>query len=176
MTWLKLSDDFGDQCADLSSDAFRTHVEGLLWTMRRETGGRLSVRDVSRFSEVDDPDAAVRELLAAGFWREAEGAYEVVHHIEHQPEPDVIARRRQATAERVRRHRRKRAGLDVEPTGNGVTEHMTSNPVTERVTRDGSGRVGTGATTEPPSRCAVCKGEMDVYEEGQTSHPTCEPS
>lgn len=167
MTWLKLSDDFGDQCADLSSDAFRTHVEGLLWTMRRETGGRLSVRDVSRFSEVDDPDAAVRELLAAGFWREAAGGYEVVHHIEHQPEPDVIARRRQATAERVRRHRRKRAGLDAEPVGNGVTE---------RVTRDGTGRDGTGAPRESAvSRCAVCEEPMEVLEEGQTTHPTCEP-
>jgi hypothetical protein len=34
--------------------------------------------------------------------------------MEHQPEPDLIAKRRELTAERARRHRRKKAGLDDE--------------------------------------------------------------
>lgn len=117
MTWLKLSDDFADECArfELSDAAFRTHVEGLQWAMRRETGGRLTERDVRRFAEVDDPHGAVEELVAAGFWEPFAGGYRVVHHMEHQPEPDLIDRRRKLAAERVRRHRRKKAGLDQQP-------------------------------------------------------------
>jgi len=69
VTWLKLSDDFHDQCAALSDAAYRTHVEALGWVMRRETGGSLSRRDVLRCIETEDPDAAIEELLAGGFWK-----------------------------------------------------------------------------------------------------------
>ncbi len=62
MTWAKLSDSFGDEVAGLSDAAFRTHVEALLWTMRRETDGHLAERDVRRFAETADPAAAVQEL------------------------------------------------------------------------------------------------------------------
>jgi hypothetical protein len=34
-----------------------------------------------------------------------------MHHMQHQPEPEVIAKRRELTAERNRRLRRKKAGL-----------------------------------------------------------------
>jgi hypothetical protein len=133
MTWTKLGDDFADDCAraGLSDAAVRTHTEGLVWAMRRETGGLLDKRDVQRAIETAEPDAAVAELVAAGFWRETSRGWLIVHHMEHQPEPDLIARRRKLTAERVRKHRRRKAGLPDD--GNGVTE---------RVTRVGSGRVG----------------------------------
>lgn len=141
MTWTKLSDDFADDCAraGLSSEAFRTHVEALLWSMRRETGGVITERDIRRFAEAEDVRAAIEELVDAAFWDVAEDGYTVVHHMEHQPEPDVIDRRRKLTAERVRRHRRKKAGLSEEDSGNAVTDGAT-----ERVTRDGTGRDGTG--------------------------------
>lgn len=146
MTWLKLSDDFGEDCARarLSDAAFRTHVEGLVWAMRRETDGYVDDIDVRRFAETSDPKAAVQELVNAGFWRALpNGSLQIIHAMEHQPEADVIAARRKKTAERVRRHRRKAAGLaaveDEEDTGNGVT-----SPVSERVTRVGAGRVGSG--------------------------------
>lgn len=141
MTWTKLSDDFADDCAraGLSSDAFRTHVEALLWSMRRETGGLITERDIRRFAEAENVGSAIAELLEAGFWDPASAGYAVVHHMEHQPEPDVIDRRRQLTAERVRKHRRKKAGLSEEDGGNGVT-----GSATERVTRVGTGRDGSG--------------------------------
>lgn len=179
MTWLKLSDDFGDECAraDLSDAAMRTHVEGLLWCMRRETGGALTKRDVRRFAETADPDAAVTELVNSGFWiREGDG-YRVVQHMEHQPEPDVIDRRRSLTADRVRKHRRKRAGLEAE----------ASNGVTERVTRVGSGRDGepkpsatrrTKGTPEttPKVLCETCNEPLSApaVAAGWTVHPLCE--
>lgn len=145
MTWTKLSDDFGDSCSTLSDAAFRTHVEALIWTMRRETGGFITMRDVRRFAESPHAEMAVTELVAVGWWSVDGQGYRIHHHMEHQPEPDLIAKRRELTTERVRKHRRKKAGLDSTDSGNAVTDG-----VTERVTRDGTGRDGTGSTTDQP--------------------------
>jgi len=167
VTWTKLSDDFPEQCRDLSSDAFRVHVEALIWVMRRETGGVLTARDLRRALEVDDYGPAVAELMAAGLWVVIPEGYRIVHHMEHQPEPEVIAKRREATADRVRRKRLKDAGIDPDTgealpprtprkqggkstetaaadTSNGVTDGVTTC-VTTRVTRDGTGRDGQGS-------------------------------
>lgn len=157
MTWTKLGDEFGDECADLSDAAFRTHVEGLIWTMRRETGGFIVSKDVKRFSESPHAEAAIAELVATGWWSIERQGYRINHHMEHQPEPQLIARRRELTNERVRKHRLKKAGLS------------TSNPVSERVTRDGTGRDGSGKTTTqqeevqgppqaPLTSCSWCQG------------------
>ncbi|HEY1914257.1 MAG TPA: hypothetical protein VGH27_01665 [Streptosporangiaceae bacterium] len=139
MTWTKLSDDFADDCARarLSDAAFRTHVEGLIWTMRRETGGQLDARDVRRAIEAECPGPAIAELAEAGFWAEDGDGWLIMHAMSDQPEPDVIAKRRTSTKERVRKYRREKAGLDpnAPPPRNGVTAR-----VTERVTRVGSGR------------------------------------
>jgi hypothetical protein len=143
MTWLKLSDDFADECArvNLSDAAFRLHVEGLGWVMRRETGGSITQTDLRRFAETVDVRGAVQELCDVGFWTATSRGFVLNHHMQHQPEPDLLAARRTATAERVRKHRRTRAGLK-DDAGNAVTP-----PATERVTRDGSGRDGTGNPT-----------------------------
>jgi hypothetical protein len=116
MTWTKLSDDFADDCAraGLSDAAFRTHVEGLTWSMRRETGGYLDRVDVRKALETKNVAAAIAELLAVGFWQQTEHGYVVRHHMEHQPEPEIIAKRRELAAERNRKLRRKKAGLDDE--------------------------------------------------------------
>lgn len=121
MTWLKLSDDFGDDCARarLTDGAFRTHVEGLLWAMRRENGGVVDDVALRRFAETADPNAAVRELLEVGFWETDGPALQIVHQMEHQPEPEVIAHRRKRDAERQRRKRLRQ--IDEPDTGHGVT-------------------------------------------------------
>lgn len=115
MTWTKLSDDYADQCADLTDAAFRTHTEALVWTMRRESGGYLSSRDVRRLAESPHAEMAVQELVACGWWSVDAQGYRINHHMEHQPEPDLIAKRREMTAERVKKHRRKKAGLEEDP-------------------------------------------------------------
>jgi hypothetical protein len=114
VTWTKLSDDFTDDCAraGLSDSAVRTHVEGLVWTMRRESAGFLDHRDIRKAIETNNSAAAIAELIAVGFWQRLEHGWQIVHHMEHQPEPDLIARRRLLAAERVRKHRRRKAGLD----------------------------------------------------------------
>jgi hypothetical protein len=113
MTWTKLGDEFADECArvGLSDAAFRTHVEGLSWTMRRETAGYLDKIDMRKAIETTNAASAVAELLAVGFWEQTEHGYLVHHHMEHQPEPDLLAKRRELTAERNRKYRRKKAGL-----------------------------------------------------------------
>lgn len=137
MTWLKTSDDFPDQCADLSDAAYRTHHEALSWAMRRENGGRIPYREVKRLAESDDAQRAVMELVNLGFWEDDGGAYVVKHHMEHQPEPELIAKRRELSAERKRKSRLKQAGI-----GQVSQRDRTRDKVRDE-TRD-AGRVGTG--------------------------------
>lgn len=129
MTWTKLSDDFSDECHTLSDAAFRTHVEALIWVMRRETGGHIDSRDLKRFAESPHADMAVTELVACGWWSVEAQGYRVNHHMEHQPEPDLIAKRRELTAQRVKKHRRKKAGLDQEPAPVSASRPVPSRPV-----------------------------------------------
>lgn len=157
MTWTKLTDELPDRAAraGVGDAAFRTHVEGLIWAMRRENGGLLDQRDIRRACETDDPDAAVAELVACGWWRPAgEGRVQIVENMDDQPEPDVIEARRVAAADRQRRHRRKLVKLDQPQSSADAT---TDSSVTGHVTplRDalpGSGRVGTGRDTRSTER------------------------
>jgi len=141
--WLKLSDDFDDDLQGLSSDAFRVHIQGLLYVMRREKSPVITRREVRRFADVDEPEKAIRELLDAGFWVPvAEGNLRIKHHMEHQIEPEVIAARKALNAERQKRHRLKKAGISSSedpPEGETVTRYETRDPG-----RDGSGQVGSG--------------------------------
>jgi hypothetical protein len=153
MVWLKMSDDFGDQCAQagLSDAAFRTHVEGLAWCMRRESGGQLSERDVRRFAESADAESAVQELVRVGFWTKTKGGYVVEHHMDEQVEPEVIARRRKLDAERQRRARLKRVGLgeDGAPPPAAKRESHRKTPSASR--RDNTRDPGLGGSgLEPP--------------------------
>ncbi len=143
MTWLKTSDDYPDDCAraGLSDAAYRTHHEALSWTMRRETGGAISVRDVRRFAETTDPDAAIAELVACGFWEPDDDGYRIVHHMDHQPTPDELEQRRALRRERDRRYRARRLEQTTTPETTRRTSHRTSRPT-------GTGRVGSGTSPE----------------------------
>lgn len=108
MTWTKLTDDFGDQCAKvrLTDAAFRTHVEGMSWAMRRETAGVIDEIDVKRFAETKDPWAAIRELLEIGWWEETgDGRLQIIKNMDQQVEVKVIEARREADNLRQRRKR-----------------------------------------------------------------------
>ena len=112
MTWTKLTDDYGDQHAQLSDAAFRTHTEGLLWVMRRERGARFPKRELRRFAETPQPEDAAAELVVANLWADHGTEYEVVAQYGDQVEPEVIARRRENDAARQRKARLKKAGID----------------------------------------------------------------
>jgi len=146
MTWTKLSDDFTEQCESLSDAAFRTHVEALIWSMKRENGGMIPMGDVKRLAESEHRNEAVAELVEQRFWTQLDNGYRIEHHMEHQPEPDVIAARRALNAQRQQRARRKKVGLDDEPSQRDVTRDESRD-----ATRD-SGRVGSGRNGKPTTR------------------------
>ena len=73
MTWLKLPDDFDDRCDDLSDAAYRTHVNALLYVMRRELGSRFPKRMLRRIAQTADPGVAVTSWLHAGSGRTTAG-------------------------------------------------------------------------------------------------------
>ena len=107
MVWAKLDDAYGDECAVLSDAAFRTHTEGLGWTMRRVTEGRITMRDLRRFAETDDPDKAVAELVEHGWWEDHSSGdgWMILHDMPCQRTREQIEADRAATAERQRRWR-----------------------------------------------------------------------
>jgi hypothetical protein len=107
MVWAKLDDAYGDDCAHLSDAAFRTHTEGLGWTMRRVTEGRITMRDLRRFAETAEPEDAVAELVKTGWWDEHDSGdgWQIVHDMDYQRTREQIEADRAATAERQRRWR-----------------------------------------------------------------------
>src|ERR1700722_16304557 len=76
MTWTKLSDDFSDDCWELSDAAVRLHMEGLVWSNRKLLDCRLVKDEMVRWAK--RPGAA-EELVAAGWWRDDDTVYLIVH-------------------------------------------------------------------------------------------------
>jgi hypothetical protein len=98
MTWVKLGDEFIDQCAnaDLADAAFRTHVEAIGWLYRNEdTSCRVRQAIVLRFAGSLDWKSGIDGLVAAGFWKDYGDGWEIVHHA------DVI--RQSIAAQRIKR-------------------------------------------------------------------------
>jgi hypothetical protein len=93
MTWTKLSDDFSDDCWQLSDAAVRLHVEGLNWTMRKLTGGMLVKDEMVRWAK--HPGAAT-ELTDRGYWRDEGDRYFIVHHMGLQREPEKVLAQQEA--------------------------------------------------------------------------------
>lgn len=90
MTWAKLPDEYGNQCAEagLSDAAFRTHTEAILWVFGRERPDsdrkkvtmRIPKGLLPRFAASPDRDVAAKELVDLGWWKEHAADYEVVMH------------------------------------------------------------------------------------------------
>lgn len=87
MTWTKLSDDFSDDCWELSDAAVRLHMEGLVWSNRKLLDCRLVKDDMVRWAK--RPGAA-EELVNAGWWRDEGDCYLIVHHARYQRTREVM--------------------------------------------------------------------------------------
>lgn len=111
MTWTKLSDDFADDCWELSDAAVRLHVEGLNWTMRKLTRGVLIKGEMPRWAK--RPEAAV-ELADRGYWRDEGDRYVIVHHMGYQREPDKILAQQEVNRRNGAKGGRPR-GTDIRP-------------------------------------------------------------
>jgi hypothetical protein len=104
MTWQKLGTEFWDDCAQagLSDAAVRTHAEAIGWLYRVESKDmRIAKSLVARFAGSVCWDTAVRELVAAEFWRDESDAWLIIHHT------DVI--RQSIAAQQAKRDRDRRA-------------------------------------------------------------------
>jgi hypothetical protein len=111
MTWTKLGEEFSDAARELSDAAFRTHIEALCWSNRRGLDLQVPKRDLKRFAETDDPDTAVKNLIAAGWWQDCGDTWFIgMQFADWQLESTVVNKRREDTALRVRRHRMHEAG------------------------------------------------------------------
>ena len=148
MTWTKLSDDFSDDCWELSDAAFRLHTEGLIWSNRKLLDCRLDKKDMRRWAKRPD---AVGELLAVGWWIDDGDVYVIVHHAVYQrPREAVLAQQaankrngrkggRPKGPPRERTPRSRRTAI-TEPESKSLTE-MDSESLTERPTEmDGTGQ------------------------------------
>jgi hypothetical protein len=111
MTWTKLGDEWPDASCEMTDAAFRTHIEALCWSNRRGLDLIIPKRDLKRFAETDDPDTAVKNLIATGWWQDCSDSWFVgVQFGDWQIEATVVKKRREDTALRVQRHRLHQAG------------------------------------------------------------------
>lgn len=142
MTWAKFSDDFSDDCWELSDAAYRLHSEGLIWNARKLCDLRLPKADMRRWAK--NPDAAA-ELVACGFWQDGGNHYEIVHHGRYQPTRDKAIE-----LQAVSRENGKKGGRPKKATTG--RERMQSK--TQNVTQPGTqpGFDGAETSTEKPSQ------------------------
>ena len=64
MTWTKLSDDFSDDCWQLSDAAYRLHTEGLIWSNRKLLNLRLAKDEMRMWAKHPESAAAIRSHRA----------------------------------------------------------------------------------------------------------------
>jgi hypothetical protein len=83
MTWAKFGVEYRSQLAKarLSDAAARTHTDALMWLYETEAMDMRIPKDVLRtVTATADYDRAAKELAAAGYWKDRDDEWEVVHH------------------------------------------------------------------------------------------------
>jgi hypothetical protein len=91
VTWTKISDDFSDDCWELSDAAYRLHVDGLNWSNRKLLDCRLG-KDPDEMRRWTKRPEAAAELLALGWWTDEGDHYRIRHHALYQrTREEVIA-------------------------------------------------------------------------------------
>lgn len=106
MTWLKLPDDFTDECWDLSDGAFRLMVELLNYSNKKLLDGLVPLDEFRRFARNDDRDLA--ELLGGGWVAREGAAIRIVFCQEWQPTRDQQLARAKRNQENGRKGGRPR--------------------------------------------------------------------
>lgn len=153
MSWTRLDDLWTERMEGLElSLAARWHYLALIQRCSRLDLRDGAVRrvDARRASDVDDPAAALTELVAAGLLTDDGTTVTVVNVLDHLPTEASLKRTRQ-NRERQRRSRAHRNGDHSLCQPDGGCEALGGAPagvtrdVTAHVTRDvGTGRDGTG--------------------------------
>jgi hypothetical protein len=150
MAWTKLGDEFGDQCWELPDDAWRLHVEGLIWSNGKHTDGRLLKSEMRRWAK--HPEAA-EELVARGWWEDSGDHYQVIHH---QGVQRTAARWRAQSAANSQNGRRGGLAKKATPKSKPPTESLS-----ESQTETGSKRDRTGLDRTGPEKRGTELNESD---------------
>ncbi|OBI40896.1 hypothetical protein A5708_24795 [Mycobacterium colombiense] len=95
MTWTKLSDDFTDDCWELSHGAHRLHIDALVWSNRKLLDCRISKKDMERWAKCPAPEF-ISELLDCGWWEDDGDAYLIIHHSRYQRTREQVLRQQSA--------------------------------------------------------------------------------
>lgn len=165
MTWTKLSDDFGDDCYQLSSDAFRLHVEGLLWSNRKLLDLRLDKAVLARWAS---KPAAVDELVALGWWTDEGDHYVIRHHAIYQRSREQVLKQQEVNkANRAKgKSRPVREQATKTRPGNNSLDDSSDEPSDEmdrtgqdRLLREAVGSAETGSGSGD-AHCRYCDNEL----------------
>lgn len=137
MTWARLDDGITDnpRLLALPRGVRLVHIEGIVWSCRHETDGRIPRHVLRKVTDEPDPEDAATTLVDAGLWKVVDDGWEIVGFLEDQRSSEDIAKTRAAALERQRRHRQHIGG-----------DHSLCNPryckgasrVTDGVTNGGS--------------------------------------
>lgn len=108
MTWFKVDDSFYDhpKIFDAPDCAVALWTRAGSWSARNLTNGFVPTGITRRFC--DDPDTAVKELLARRLWSRVKGGFQFHDWTEYQPTKEAVERDRKAAAERQRKAREKK--------------------------------------------------------------------
>lgn len=172
MTWTKLGDEFAPEAAVLSDSAFRTHVEALCWSNMRLLDLVIAKRDLKRFAETPEPDIAVNELVAAGWWEDRGDEWWIgCKWPDWQRDKVQVEHRRQTNAEAQRRRRRHQLGDHSLCLGKCKDEPSSDDTPDDSSThsRDDPGRVGTGRAGTFTTSTSDSRSNLNTDVEGKAS-------
>lgn len=118
MTWTKIPDDANETLWNLSADALRLHLFGLIYCNRMLTDGLVTASRLATLTPNYQP-AHLDELVATGLWVAADGGYQIAHFLEEQIPRAKVLEKRAETRQRVADWRSRNA------VGNAVTSSKT---------------------------------------------------
>jgi hypothetical protein len=135
VTWTKLSDDFSDDCWQLSDKAFRLHVEGLLWSNRKLTDLRLNKNELRRWAKHPE---VVSELVEIGWWSDRGDHYLIIHHGMYQRSREAVLKQQEAN-----KRNGKKGGRPSRELVTDLKPKETESVSESQTERDRTGRAGT---------------------------------
>lgn len=127
MTWIKLVDTFPDhpKAALAGYRAGWLYVCGLCYCSRHLTDGVIPRSIVARLTDLPSPLKHAAHLVSIGLWEVHEEGWAVHDYVAHQTSREDVETKREATAERVRKHREK---VSCNSVTNGVTNADVTAP------------------------------------------------
>lgn len=135
MTWTKLSDDFTDDCWELTDGAHRLHIEALVWSNRKLLNCRIIKKDMARWAKHPDP-AFISELVNCGWWEDDGDTYVIIHHSGYQRTREQVLRQQKANQRSGKQSGRERARRRGSATNDSLNDSLNE--------MDGTGRDGPG--------------------------------